>query len=268
MTTHFTLFPQLITELRLEIWRLALPTLRSHLLYPYQRGCWVFEDLGLEPDPNGEDLYIRFDTTRLEPIHVALPLYSVNREARDITLKWLQGERMTVSRKSSSVYEALRPFDPRHDAVFVPSTQLADFVVEPAEWPHELEDMVDRHFGTSNPALSRLAVTSVGLRLLRGELLSEFFQFAGTIETILVVDSASTSTSILEALETAPGEFVMQLADRPLARVKCRRTHGVVDGPGDDERALARLNGYVEGLEIPDYSSDRFELEVQLVVLA
>lgn len=107
MATRFTLFPQLITESRLEIWRLALPALHHKLLYPYQKGCWVFEEMGLEPDPNGEDLYLRFDTSRLEPLHIAMPLYYVNQEARGVILKLLQEHRMTVSRTSSSAYEAL-----------------------------------------------------------------------------------------------------------------------------------------------------------------
>jgi hypothetical protein len=176
------------------IWQLAapLPSLRGKLLYPYQKGCWIFEDLGLEPDPNGEDLYIRFDTSRLEPLHCALPLYSVNREARNVVLKWLREQNLTPTRYNlSDGYEALRFFDPLRDTMFVSSTKLNGFVFEPADLPHVLEDMAERYFGSSNPALPRLAVTPVGLQLLREDLLSEFFLFGGTIQTILVVDNAS-----------------------------------------------------------------------------
>lgn len=67
-----TLFPQLLPELRLIIWQLTLPKLHGNLLYPYQKGCWIFEEIGLAPDPSGEDLYFRFDASRLEPLHIAL----------------------------------------------------------------------------------------------------------------------------------------------------------------------------------------------------
>ena len=58
MATEFTGFPRLIPELRLEIWRLAMPAPLRRPLYPYKQSCWVVEDLGMEPDPNGEDLYL------------------------------------------------------------------------------------------------------------------------------------------------------------------------------------------------------------------
>jgi hypothetical protein len=53
MSREFTLFPQLITELRLEVWRLALPKPLSRALYPYEKGCWLLEDLGIDLDLNG-----------------------------------------------------------------------------------------------------------------------------------------------------------------------------------------------------------------------
>lgn len=47
VASEFTLFPRLIPELRLMIWQLAaaLPTLTGKLLYPHQKGCWIFEDV-------------------------------------------------------------------------------------------------------------------------------------------------------------------------------------------------------------------------------
>ena len=270
MPAQFTLFSQLIPELRLMIWRYALPMLRGNprgkLLFPYRKGCWVFEDMGLEPDPNGEDLYIRFDTTRLKPLRVALPLYSVNREARDVTIKWLHEHGMTVSRHhSSGICKASRHFRPQHDTVFVPSTKLKKFAVEPVKQSHK-RDMRNRHFGTSNPALPRLAVTSVGLQLLRGILLDLFFRAAGTINTIFVVDGASVSS--LQALEASGGNLVVELPDQPVARVKWSFLEGLGEVSGVDERAVARLKEYVEGFEISCFTPDGFELEIRLVNLA
>ena len=268
-TTHFTLFPQLIPELRLMIWQHALPTLRGNprgkLLYPYRKGCWVFEDMGLEPDSNGDDLYIRFDTTRLKPLRVALPLYSVNREAHDVTTKWLQEHRMTVSRtRRSCVHKASRRFRPQHDTMFLPSTKLKKFAMELARRPFK-RDMLNLHFASSNPALPRLAVTPVGLQLLKGDLLDMFFESAGTINTIFVVDGASVSS--LQALGAAGGDVVVELPDQPVARVKWSFLEGIGEVSGDDERARARLKEYVEGFEISSFTPDGFELEVQLVDL-
>ncbi|GAB7324380.1 hypothetical protein MBLNU13_g08323t2 [Cladosporium sp. NU13] len=265
-TTQFTLFPQLIPELRLMVWQHALPMLRGKLLYPYRKGCWVFEDIGLEQDSNGDNLYIRFDTTRLKPLRIALPLYSVNREARDVTIKWLQKHRTTISRtRRSCVHKASRRFRPQHDTMFLPSTKLKRFAMELARRPFK-RDMLNRHFSSSNPALPRLAVTSVGLQLLKGDLLDMFFESAGTINTIFVVDDASVSS--LQALEASGGKVVVELPDRPAARVKWSFLEGVGEVSGNDEQARARLKEYVEGFEISSFTPDGFELEVQLVNLA
>jgi len=267
MATKFTLFPKLITELRLEIWRLALPTLLSRgnvkLLYPYQEGCWVFDPVRLQQDPNVEDLYIRFDTNRLEPLHVALPFYSVNKEARSVTVRWLQEQRAayTVSRSSSSAYEVLRPFRLTTDAVFVPTAKLERFVTELVDRPFEA-DMLGRNFGTSDPALSRLVVMPDGLQALKGDLMETFFQFGGTIGTICVVDS----TSIRPEPEDVSEVGILELAE-PLARLRWSSTRSEWQGFGDHGEPLMRLERYVEGLSIPADSPRGFEMEVQLVGL-
>lgn len=260
-TTQFSLFPQLIPEPRLVIWEHALPTLRGKLLYPYRKGCWVSEDMGLEIDSNGDNLYIKIDTTRLKPLRVALPLYSVNGETRDFTIKWLQENRMAVSRtRRSCAHKASRRLRPQHDTMILPSIKLKKFTRRPFK-----RDMLNRHFASSNPALPRLAVTSVGLQLLKGGLLDMFFESAGTINTIFVVDGASVSS--LQALEASGGGVVVELPDQPVARVEWSFLEGIGEVSGDDERARARLKDYVEGFEISCFNPDGFELEVQLVDL-
>ena len=224
----------------------------------------MFEDLGLEPDPNGEDLHIRFDTARLKSIHIALPLYLVNLEARDVTLKWLREQRMTIQQNlSGSICEAIRPFDPRHDTMFVPSTKIRKFSRELVKRPLK-RGMRHRHFSTSNPALPRLAVTPVGLQILNKELLRVILSAAGTIKTILVVDDASVSS--LQALESAGGGGRgVELTDQPIARVKWSLLGGLGEVSGADERAVARLSEYVEWFDVYGYTPDGFELEIQLV---
>lgn len=266
MATEFTLFPQLITELRLEIWRLALPAIpRGALLYPYEKGCWIFEDLGLEPDPSGEDLNFKFDTSRLEPLHIELPLYSVNQEARDVTLEWLQQHRETVSRTASNVYKVLRPFDYRTDIIFVPTAKAEEFVMEPVERT-QVPEMIGRHFSSAGIALQRIAVTSDGLQFLKADgLLQDFFEFTGMISTICVLDDACASR--LRELETDGERCVLELADEPLARLKWNYVRNEWEGYIDDNEASIRLREYVEGLGAPDYYLNNFELEVQLVGL-
>ena len=264
VATQFTLFPKLIPELRLEIWRLVLPTPYGKLLYPYNKGCWVFEDYGLEPDPNGEDLYFKFNASRLEPLHIDLPLYSVNQEARDITLEWLHNRRAAVSRTNRNAYAVLRPFRPGSDIMFVPANKLEAFVTEPADHVNEPE-MVGRYFGTSDTALRRFAVTPEGLQLLKVDLLGELFDFVGKVRTICVVYSASADRCRELDSVTAGEDCVLGLRDEPLARMKWSYARAEWIGSRDDSGWFARLRDYVEGLT---WSHGNYELEVQLLGLA
>lgn len=270
MATDFTLFPKLITELRLEIWRLALPTPIPRLLYPYKKGCWVWEDFGLEPDPNGEDLYLRFDTILLEPLRIQLPLYSVNREARNVTLEYLQKHKATVSRISRAAFEILRPFDARSDIMFLPTADIEAFVMEPIDRLHE-PDLLGRHVGSSDPALPRLAVTTEGFDCFRkdGALLEDFFRFGGTIHTICVVETACPGGGKSRELENEREK--LELWDEPLARLRWSNVRCEWEGSrgaNSDEEALVRLKHYVGGLDVSEYSPEYFELEMQLVHLA
>jgi hypothetical protein len=126
--------------------------------------------------------------------------------------------------------------------------------------------MAERYFGTSNPALPRLAVTPLGLQLLKGELLSDFFLFGDTIDTILVVDDAGVGS--FQALENAGEGPPVELADRPVARVRWSPLSGLGEVLRDGERARTRLSEYVEGFDIPGcHHPSGFELEIQLMDL-
>jgi hypothetical protein len=85
MAAAFTFFPQLITKLRLEIWRLALPELLDKALYPYKPGCWVTEDIA-------GFMHMRCNPSLLAPFHIEIPLYFVNREAGDVASKYLKNQ--------------------------------------------------------------------------------------------------------------------------------------------------------------------------------
>lgn len=251
MATEFTLFPQLITELRLHIWRMALPVPISNLLYPFKKGCWTYGDLGLEPDPNGEDLYMEFDTNLLEPLRVELPLYSVNREARDVVAKYLQQQDL-VARRGSSEYEFLRHFDSRLDTMFVPTEDVDTFIMDLIERRHE-PDLLERFVGTSSPILPRLAVTPSGLEALKSESLETVYDAAGTIGILYVVDIANMGMPTSQALQTPA-----------CARLIWRSSRKDWDNFGD-ETIVMELRKLIEGLLDVDFTSSYHDLEVRLI---
>ena len=165
----------------------------------------MLEDLGLQPDPNGEDLQLRFEPTLLPPLRVELPLYSVNHEARGVAIKYLQKQGLVVARDSAhSGFEFLRHFDTETDTVFLPTARVEEFVTEPIDRMHQ-PDLADRFLGSSRPALSRLAITSAGLESLKGDALATLFDFGGTIDILYVVDVPGSGGHALSELEDCTG---------------------------------------------------------------
>lgn len=266
MATSFTKFPQLITELRLIIWQLALPEPLSKPLYPYRKGCWILEDLGLEPDPNGEDLSLEFKTSLLEPLRIEIPLYFVNREARGVTIKYVQKHNLTMPRDSAqSHFGFLRHFDHRTDTMFLPLRDVDTFFQEQVDRAHA-PDLQDRYVSYSFPILPRLAIPSTGFEALKGEL-DYFFAACGPICTLYVVDVTSDSTRALLELNNA-SEFVpLELEHAPCARLVWRSAQREWESSGDDQK-IADMRPLVAGLDDPGSETSKFDLDVQLVHLA
>lgn len=198
MATSFTVFPQLITELRLEIWRLALPAPVSNGLYPWRKGCWVpkhltADDQGFEPD--GDNLYMRFDPSLLEPLRVDLPLYLVNREARDVALEYVHKQKLTKARNGSQ-YEFERAFDRLTDTVLLPAADMVAFEDEPLNRTQQ-PDLIDRIVDFPNPALLRLAVLITELDPLL-EFHMANFESTGLIETVYAISASSDAHDPLD----------------------------------------------------------------------
>lgn len=272
MTTEFTLFPELITELRLEIWRYALPSFApTRPLFRYKEGCWVIEELGAvsweNPDPNGENLQARFDTSRLEPLHIPLPLYSVNREAHDVTVKYLQDHKLVASRGTAkSEWEILRHFDSDNDTIFLPAADAHAFGGEPGEIFH-VPEMVDRYVSWPYYALPRLAVMRAGFEALKAESLDDFLTTGGMIKTLYVMDVVSTSTLTLQDLEKTGAFPLAVLKDTSRARLAWSSTRWEWTASGDDCEARVQLRQMVAGLEnLGTYPGDD-NWDVQLVYL-
>jgi hypothetical protein len=249
MATEFTLFPQLITELRLEIWRFALPEPPTKPLFRYKEGCWVVEELGLlareVPDPNGENLQARFGTSRVEPLRVPLPLYSVNHEARGIAIKHLREHQLVASRNNTGF---LRQFNPQTDTIFLRTADAHVFGGEPGDRLH-MPEMINRHVSFPYSALPRLAVTPSGLEALKSEPLDTFLTTGGMITTLYVVDVPATSTLTLQDLENEAEFPLVGLEDASRARLAWSSSRQEWTDSGDDSEARVRLRQMVAGLE-------------------
>lgn len=229
----------------------------------------MVENLGLQPDPNGEDLYLRFDPSLLEPLHIELPLHSVNREARDVAIKYAHQQGLIASRSSTqSELEFLRAFDPRADTVFLPTPadvegfikELIDRIVEP--------DMLERYVGTSTPALSRLAITPSSCAFLVKEgVLETFFDFGGTIDTIYVIDAAYPGESVISHLEDAGSRSLLRLESEPCARLRWSSSRREWDEAGS-HHSLAKLREVFAGLDYPTFTTSEHDLEIKLVRLS
>lgn len=261
MATEFTIFPKLITELRLEIWRMAMPAPLTRALYPYKKGCWVVEDLGLEPDFNGEDLHMIFDTTRLDPLRIDIPLYAVNREARGVALEYIRKHNLVAH---SLPTQFLRRFTPSTDTMFLPTSEIETFIVEQIDRASD-PSLEDHHYSISRPVLSRLAVTIPGLEILKYDL-GDFYDTAAPIDSLYVVDVAHNSTYSPEELENAVKSTSVDLAATQDARLTWRSETREWETEGDDTTptAMARRR-LVMGLDDPASSTSDFDLEVCFV---
>jgi hypothetical protein len=269
MANEFTLFPQLITELRLEIWRLALPEPLNKALYPYKKGCWVLEDLGTEPDPNGDDLHLRHDFSLLEPHQIDLSMYFVSREAHRVAVKYLRTQKLVISQDSAqSGLKFLRLFDPDTDTIFLPTSEVETFALELAERLFE-PDLHDRNVSIPGRALPRLALTPSGLKSFMGEPLETYFDFSGTIDVLYVIDFARDNSSTLEDFKNASKHLFLELEGAPLARLIWSNSRRRWEEISHECEKFTQLKDLVEGLDEPSsFVDDNFHLEVQLVHVA
>lgn len=261
MATEFTVFPKLITELRLGIWRMAMPAPLNRPLYPYKQGCWKVEDLGLEPDFNGEDLHMIFDTSRLDPLDIDIPLYAVNRQARGVALEYIRKQNLVASPDSTRF---LRNFNPKTDTMFLPTAEIETFFVEQIDRASD-PSLENHHFSISRPVLSRLAVTAPGLEILKTDL-GEFYDTAAPIDALYVVDVAHGSTYSLEELENAIKHTSLDLAETYDARLIWRsekkewEADEIEQAP--DSTTWRRI---VMGFDDPATSTSSFDLEIRFL---
>lgn len=153
--TSFSRFTSLPSELRVMIWRNALPDSETlgvrPALYPYRPNVWrTYRVPPEDSDPGQWPWRMRFCRERLDKVWFPLPpLGRVCREARDIVLSWAaaNGIHWVDGRLA-------RAFDPEYDVLYVTEDQLDDFyysgtMYEESDYPDTGADL----------GLSRLALS-------------------------------------------------------------------------------------------------------------
>lgn len=163
----FHLFPRLPPELRLQIWRDALPAAVGPGLYSYKQGCW---GPGALPQDHPEhdsahpelNLTLEFRHDLLGRTGLDPALASASREAREVALRWAAAQGGPETRTSASGPLLVRAFDPGRDVLYVSLDDWDGFCSEPLYRPFE-EDMVNRHY-TVECSVSRVAVAEAFVR--------------------------------------------------------------------------------------------------------
>ncbi|KAK2872086.1 hypothetical protein FQN49_002565 [Arthroderma sp. PD_2] len=187
----FPLFSGLPGELRNQIWRESLPDRVEQALYFYKKGCWGFHELS-EGHPHydptlSHNLYLEFFHDLLDQIQFEVSLFFVNREARGIALTWIheQGLKVQFHRDRGS-FIFVRPFDPVHDTLYVPSDKWEEFVNEPFDhW----SGPIDRNFFCEGTAFARLALPEALLQTM-DNLFPDFCYNYFTIKKLFIIVGA------------------------------------------------------------------------------
>lgn len=204
----FPLFQRLPTELRLQIWREALPERIENPLYFYKNGCWGLRrptEADADYDPNPEyNLNLEFNHNRLDPLQVEVPLFLVNREAHSFALEWISGQRQGLKPRFNKEKQLLvlnRPFDPERDTVYVSEEKWKEFHREPFDRLFETEQQV----GSPAPAFTRLAVPDQVL-LKDPDTLAELFNHYYGLDEIFVIFSVQSDGSWYDIKNIQPQE--------------------------------------------------------------
>lgn len=142
--------------------------------------------------------------------------------------------------------------------MFVPTSQVEDFVGELLDRPHE-PDLVNRYVSISSPAFTRIAVTLSGFETFKRGALEDLYVAGGTIGAIYVVD-------VEDEIEDTRGR-ISQLEDEPSTGLRWSSSKREWEASGDEE-ALVRMRRLVAGLDDPTSTTSQFDLNIRLVRLA
>lgn len=131
----FYLFPSLPYELRLEVWRAALPIEMRPAMFLYREGLWhtrllsAFEEDYL-PDEN-LNWILEFKHALIDPVQYQVSLFFVNREAHAVALAWIRNGGLGV-RTLNEQYPPLciRSFNPENDILYITAEKWNSFLGE------------------------------------------------------------------------------------------------------------------------------------------
>ncbi|KAF4956003.1 hypothetical protein FGADI_4176 [Fusarium gaditjirri] len=142
----FTLFPNLPTELRDEIWYHALSEPRPPGICQWKKGCWIPKYLTAEDpdwcdnDPNNIRLEFRYDKLSTS---VYIPIADVNHEARRVALAWACDNQIK-NRFKNGKYEFRRRMKKDTDTVYFPANKVDDSEIEATDRGFQ-PDLVNRN---------------------------------------------------------------------------------------------------------------------------
>lgn len=142
-TQTFHPFPRLPPELRLQIWRDALPEKDSPAFTPYQSSGWTLVPASEAMHANNPRHIVewKFHPESLDKIRVKIPLANVNYEARHVAIEWAHKQGIEVlfhGYRECVVF--LRPFDPMRDVIWISEDAFEIFTndcwgVHPSDGP-------------------------------------------------------------------------------------------------------------------------------------
>ncbi|KAJ5116670.1 hypothetical protein N7456_001018 [Penicillium angulare] len=192
----FSNFQRLPAELRLQIWREAMPRSIGNPLYFYKEGCW--ESRRLTEGDNGYDhinednnLEMQFYHDRLEPLNVKVPLYFASHDSRELALEWIAGEGLeTRIGDENQPTSFTRQFDPHSSIFYVPQPKWYQFNTEPFNRLFA-EDLRHKNVSCSAPLFTRLALPCEVL-LEDLDALPELFHFYYAFDEIFILLGAQS----------------------------------------------------------------------------
>ena len=168
-TSTFYRFTRLAPEIRNQIWRATFQDEAGPVLYFYKKGSWCPRPLlpsdpgyGYDPENDESTLVFKFYHDVLDSVQVEMPLFLVNREARDVAQSWMgeHGIKIRVYRGIDGQLQPpgfVRPFDLVHDALYIAPDKWDEFLCEPDNRCFQ-PDMMEKYIQVYAADITRIAI--------------------------------------------------------------------------------------------------------------
>ncbi|KAK4082502.1 hypothetical protein Purlil1_11277 [Purpureocillium lilacinum] len=189
-TPSFEETTKLPPEIRMQIWDILLREDDGPALLPYRRDCLQPRNLS-ELDEgyiaDGVNLRAEFDPHLLDKTHVAIPIATINREARGAALFWMR-QKMHASEvrycedHHCSVFA--RVFDRRRDTLYIEADEVMTFSWNP------IDRLSDHGLPFKGSTITRLAISETSFRNLDFATFGMILDGAPDTNVVLVVVGA------------------------------------------------------------------------------